>query len=222
MKKHLVDQKVKTLDELGLEFGTDKASNHHDYLRTYEKYLEPLRDKELVFLELGFGGHEDPKKGGESIRMWQEYAPDWYIHCVEIEPKENTPDGIYFFNGSQTDPAIIETIVACNGLIDICVDDASHQSSLTIKSFENIFPLMKSGGIYIVEDTHSSLHSFWYGENEANENPKKNGKKTITALNYFKDLTDAVNNSLMKEEYRSQYEIESITFLKDLIIITKL
>lgn len=209
-----------TLDQIGLKHGTDKASNHHDYLRVYEKTFGHLRNSHILLLELGFGGFEDPDAGGESVYMWMEYFKNGHIACIDLH-KKNVGGSLSFFQTSQDNKVAIELFIGKIGNPSIIIDDASHLSSKTIGSFEILFPLLTPGGFYCVEDTHSSYHSFFYSRNEAHENPRLNGNKTITALNYFKNLTDAVNNDLLEEKYRSAYDIESISFSKDLVIIKK-
>jgi len=41
-----------------------------------------------------------------------------------------------------------------HGPFDIIIDDASHISPLSIRSFEILFKLLKRGGIYVIEDLH--------------------------------------------------------------------
>lgn len=213
--------KILTLDQLGIKHGTDKNSEHHDYCRIYDSYFSGLRGEGINLLELGFGGHEDPEKGGESALMWAEYGSLWNIHSVDISPKVFDHPQVWLHTGSQNDPVFLRNIILSYGHPAIIIDDASHLSSLTIKSFEILFPMLQSGGFYCIEDTHSSIHAFFYGTDEANENPKKNGRKTITTMNYFKNLVDAVNDDLTKPQYRSGHDIEFIHFYKDLIIIKK-
>ena len=43
----------RTLNEIGLETGTDKASTIHDYLGVYERNLGHLRDREFLLVEIG-------------------------------------------------------------------------------------------------------------------------------------------------------------------------
>lgn len=209
-----------TLDELGLKYGTDKASNHHDYLRIYEKTFGHLRKMQSTFLEIGYGGFSDPDAGGESIKMWREYFPCARIACIDLYAK-NIPENTSFLKASQDDKHKIEGFIRGIGNPRIIIDDASHLSSLTIKSFEILFPLLQSGGYYCIEDIHSSYHDWFYGKDQANENPRLNGKATITAMNYFKGLSDSVNYDFLIEKYRLPYSIESITFHRDLIIIEK-
>ena len=39
-----------------------------------------------------------------------------------------------------------------NGQLDLVIDDASHLYTETKKSFEILFPLLKAGGLYVIED----------------------------------------------------------------------
>jgi 8-demethyl-8-(2-methoxy-alpha-L-rhamnosyl)tetracenomycin-C 3'-O-methyltransferase len=209
-----------TLDQLAIKHGTDKSSEGHDYCNVYERYFEPLRNEVICLLELGYGGDKDPLLGGESAKMWLEYFPNAEINVLDNEIKENVPEDIEFIHGSQDDADLLLSIFSV-GSFDLVIDDASHLSSLTIKSFEILFPLMKSGGYYCIEDTHSSYHSFYYGEKESNVNPELNGTESITTMNYFKRMCDEINKDSLIGHFRLGYDIEEINFSKDLIIIKK-
>ena len=47
-----------TLDEIGLRYGPDKSSAHHNYLYIYDRYFTHLREEKFAFLELGYGGYK--------------------------------------------------------------------------------------------------------------------------------------------------------------------
>lgn len=186
-------RKKPTLTEIGLTHGTDKAT-YHGYTEIYAKYLEPLRTKPIKLLELGVGGHEDPALGGASLRMWREYFPSATIVGLDLEPKDFTIDGVDIRQGSQADPETIANLAAEYGPFDLIVDDASHLSSLTIRSFELLYPHLKHGGLYICEDTHMAYHAHYYGPREARENPDgqlPNGNRT--AMQFIRRLCDEVN-----------------------------
>jgi predicted O-methyltransferase YrrM len=60
-----------------------------------------------------------------------------------------------FYQISQTDKASIIDIVKkefCDQALDMIIDDASHQYNLTKCTFEIAFPLLKPGGVYVIED----------------------------------------------------------------------
>lgn len=208
------------LDALGLFFHTDKSSEHHNYLHVYESYLLPYRDKNISLIECGVGGYQYPDRGGESLRMWHGYFPYGKIIGIDIYQKENIINGrTEFWQGSQTDKHLLSTIIEreSNAYGRVFIDDASHSNPLTIKTFEIVFPLLKSGDIYFVEDVHTS---YWekYGYN-GNPEPGKG----VTAMNYFTFLCHQLNYETLLPEYANEFAgmIEFIHFYKEMIVIKR-
>lgn len=134
----------KSLNEIGVECATDKSSITHCYLDNYEKYLEPLRDKEFVLLELGVAS-------GASIKMWRQYFKNAKVYGID-----NNPDcaGEGIFIGSVTDEFFMQGVLDQIGEVFILVEDSSHVGWDMIKIFEFVFPKLKQGGYFFLEDTH--------------------------------------------------------------------
>lgn len=123
-----------------MEYKTDKWM----YLPFYEEEFKRLSPKTL--LEIGVWE-------GESLKLWQNMFPHTKIWGVEINPqfqKENV------FIGNQSDGQFLKSVVEQIGVPDIIIDDGSHKVSDQQKSFKVLFPLMKSGGIYVIEDLCTS------------------------------------------------------------------
>lgn len=203
--------KSKTLNELASKHGCDKSNLHHGYCDIYEKYISQFKNEKIEFLELGYGGYDDPGKGGESAKMWREYFTNANITIVELYSKQNVPEGIKLVEGSQSEYSTYEGLPD----FDIILDDASHINSHTIASFKILWPKLTSGGLYIIEDLHSSYHYPYYPD--ANPNPDKGD----TAMNFLKRLTDDINSDNLIEKYRLGYGIEFIHFYKDTVVIKK-
>ena len=219
-----------TLDQIAREHGTDKSSLSHGYTKYYEQFLAPLRDAAVTVLELGWGGHEDPDQGGASGKMWRDYFSHRRSRIVVIDnEKKNLNEshaGVNFRLGSQDNPEFLTSVHDEFGDFDLIVDDASHLSSLTIRSFEILWPYLKSGGLYVVEDTHMAYHSFYYGENEANLNPDlPTSTGAPTMMQWFKRLADEVNyradDVLFPIDYWRGYEVEWVWFAFNLCIVKK-
>lgn len=214
------------LDALALKHGTDKASNSHNYTPLYERYLTTIRNSTPsgVLLELGWGGHEDPDLGGNSARMWRDWLPEWKTLSIDNEAKNITDKGLWFRQGSQADPEFIASVVTEFGEFDVVIDDASHVSSLSITSFGLLWPHLKPGGIYVVEDTHSSYHDWYYGKAEADENP--NTYKP-TMMQFLKSLADEANFhgdgdwDLFPEKYALGVDVEAVHFHFNIAFIEK-
>lgn len=211
------------LNELGLRFGTDKASNHHGYLDTYERLLEPLKLKEFNFFEIGWGGYTFPDRGGNSARMWAEYFPSANILCLEKYKKDPIPkdSGIVLFEGEEDDESVVSGIMTIYNPL-VVLNDGSHNSQKLIKNFEICFSLMPSGGIYIGEDLHTS---YWDSEEYQGDDSGDGCAKT--SMNFFKKLTDVLNWEHIgrKENYsgleKYENQIEYIHFYPKLVIIKK-
>lgn len=140
------------LHDLGRRHGTDKWDGSHtfqgeSYLDIYELYLAPMRNRPINILELGV-------RGGNSLRMWKSYFPRAHIIGVDFNPdcRGHAQDRIEVVIASQDDASQLEPLAQRVGGFDVVVDDASHINHLTRASFEILFPHLKPGGFYIMED----------------------------------------------------------------------
>lgn len=220
------------LDRLANKHGTDKGPKSHHYTKWYHQYFNSYRSRTFNLLELGWGGHEDPEQGGASARMWRDYFPNANVVVMDIEEKELTErdKGIHFVRGSQDDTELAKSLEEQFGPFDIIIDDASHLSSLTIKSFELYYPYLNPGGIYVVEDTHMAYHEHWYGKHEANMNPRKptsTGAPTI--MQFLETMADEVNCrdregnglDLFPKEYSKGFNLEWVHFYFNICFMRK-
>lgn len=214
-----------TLDTIGRKTGTDKSSMHHGYLHVYESYLSQYRNAPISLIELGYGGYQFEDRGGEGARMWYEYFTNAKIVCIDLHNKVNAiKDRVEFWQGSQTDEHLLRTILEreSRAPVRIVIDDASHASDLTIKTFEIIFPLLKSGDFYFVEDVHTS----YWDKNGYNGNPVPGeGETTMNYFAYYAaNLTHQLNAHAFDKKHHNEFadKIEFIHFYKELIVIKKL
>lgn len=74
------------LDKLALINKTDKGK-HHWYTRQYKKHFHDLRKRRMNILEIGVGGYDDPKAGGNSLRMWKHYFSNSKIYSIDVHDK---------------------------------------------------------------------------------------------------------------------------------------
>lgn len=143
---------MKTLDEIALQYGTDKSSAVHNYTRHYEKYFRAFRDQPINLLEIGV-------QTGASLRMWKEYFPNAQIYGLDYYDCEPfLEERISMFQGQQADVKVLEEVAKIP--FDVIIDDGSHKNVDVLISFEYLFPRMKVGGIYVIED----LNVCYWGE----------------------------------------------------------
>jgi Methyltransferase domain len=149
-------------DGIGNVFFESKRRPVHKwahYLDVYDRYLAKYRDQSMFFLEIGV-------MDGGSLDMWRTYfGTAATIVGVDINPecasRVEPPNFVRI--GSQDDPAFLQSIVSEFGSPDIILDDGSHIGRHQRKSFEILLPLLKEGGLYIIEDVHTSYWPDWEG-----------------------------------------------------------
>lgn len=142
------------LNNLGIKHNTDKASPWHNYLNLYEKYLAPFKTKPLTFLEIGV-------HTGNSMYMWAEYFTHSntklygldHMDKVEIKPAR-----FKLFLGRQEDRKALREVAEQIGMFDVIIDDGGHTMIQQQTSFGFLFPWVKSNGLYIIEDLHTSYN----------------------------------------------------------------
>jgi hypothetical protein len=206
-----------SLADLARKHGTDKEGSHF-YARQYEHHFAHLRGDAIRLLEIGIGGYEDPRSGGESLRMWKEFFPNGTIIGLDLHDKSaHREERIEIERGSQDDPVVLNRVIERHGPFDIVVDDGSHFCAHVIASFEMLFDHVKATGIYAVEDLQTS---YWlrYGGS-------RSGTGKGTSMGFLFDLANGLNY----EEFdvagyrptRFDRGIESVTFYHNLAFIQK-
>lgn len=158
------------LQKIGSINGTDKHDENHcfynkTYLDVYEDHFYPIRESVTCLLEIGV-------LYGNSLKTWRDYFPNADIWGIDINPKSNLNygDRINVVTGSQIDEFALNK-VAPQQQFDIIIDDGSHLVDHIIQSYELLWPRVKSGGYYIMEDLgctygdNTPLINIWPGQN---------------------------------------------------------
>jgi hypothetical protein len=163
----------------------------HLYGYTYHRLLKKYKYRPIKILEIGIGGY-GRRLGGESLNSWQAYFPFASIIGCDIQPKSKlaTPR-TKIYQLDQSNKADLERLRTMEGRFDIVIDDGSHLSAHQILTFENLFPSLKKGGIYIIEDVQTSFwsHSIWDGASI------NDPAFQTTCMGYFLDLAKYLSHS---------------------------
>lgn len=172
---------------LAMRFGTDKWGAHW-YARHYDRYFAPLRDQRVRILELGVGGYDSPTEGGASARMWKHYFRRGLVHGVDLFDKSAlTEPRITFLRGDQADAADLDRIGRATAPLDIVIDDGSHENADVLRSFAVLFPLLRPGGLYVIEDLQTSYWPGWGGNPDDPDDP-------LITTTFVKSLVDGLHH----------------------------
>lgn len=149
------------LCDLAKQYGTDKGArvnNGWDYTPIYHSHLENRRNSVKKVLEVGICGYRDIPNNvvGASLFMWKDY-----FHAAEIHGLDN--DGRFIFNDQQRiftaladayDSTQLGNALRDWGLpqFDVIIDDAVHDPLPQIDLALMLWPSLKPGGFYAIED----------------------------------------------------------------------
>ncbi len=118
------------------------------YLDVYHRVMAPWKNKDIRFLEIGiwkgfFGSHTE-------------------LTFLDIDPECKALEGprVSIEIGDQSDRAFLRQIAKNHGPFHVIVDDGGHKMHQQKTSFVELWAHLSDGGLYIVEDTHSS---YWPG-----------------------------------------------------------
>jgi len=189
-----------SLHELGLKYGTDKAT-FHNYLNIYDHRFKCLKEEKIEFLEIGIDN-------GFSLKMWADYFINGIIYGADILDKR-------FLDNERIKTFIIDQAneSELNSLplnLDIIIDDGGHTMNQQQITFKILFANnLKSKGYFVIEDLHTSLQPYFsaYGGNQFNN--------TLKLLN---DLKSGIYSS-DSQYYLSFSEWENLYYMIETIDI---
>jgi len=174
------------------ETNSVKSPRHGEF---YDKVLAGYEDEEFNLLEIGIFR-------GNSLVAWHESFPKANIYGIDravVEPNGKEFPDISFatvFIGDQSYPPFMEKVARDIGEIDVVIDDGGHYSDDQQVSFNALWPSIKKGGLYIIED-------LWTAE-----------KNAVNGFECTLDFLDKLD--IRKEFYEGFFE-----FKKDICVLFK-
>lgn len=196
---------METLDDIAVRHGTDKSSLKHDFAQVYEPFVAAWREKPIHMLEIGV-------LNGASLRTWHEYFPFARIWAIDVreEGRQHEQERVRIHIGHQKDPALLDTVLAESGPLDFVVDDGSHRGEDQQGSLLHLWPKLKPGGVYIMEDVHTSYREKW----------GMRYREPHTTMEFLKGVTDDINHRWHKQPMTLP-DVRSIHFYFETCVICK-
>ena len=193
-------QGIQLLDVVN-HYSTDKHSEHRYFDLIYNELFRPSRTTCKTFMEIGV-------HNGESIKLWRDYFINAEIIGVDKDlslfnnSQNNTSkERMTLLHMDQSNEQDLNLLKEKYANVDVILDDGSHKMRDQQITLGKLFKSLKSGGIYIIEDLHTSLEVF---------NPEKNiygwgdSAKTVT----LQMLKDYQTTKKFHSDYMSNEELE--------------
>lgn len=149
------------LCDLCVKYGTDKVI--WGYTPHYFDWLNEHRHKVKRVLEIGICGHRDIPNNviGASLWVWHDFFPNAQIYGIDNDARwmVNT-DRIHSYCADAYDATQLENALqhmsgggyAPDHDFDFIVDDAVHDPIPQLSLLDHLFPWVKPGGVYSMED----------------------------------------------------------------------
>ena len=172
------------------------------YFDLYEKHLYKFINQKPKVLEIGVA------RGG-SLDMWENYFVNGEIIGLDCNKWcENVTDKKLYI-GNQADRKFLRSVIKSEKHFDVIIDDGGHKSEQVVTSFQELYPALKEGGIYLIEDV---CCSYW---------PKYGGgfRKPGTIVEISKGLIDYVNE--FSERNIFTQSLTAIHFYHSMIVFEK-
>lgn len=176
----------------------------HGYTKIYESLFKPIKDQNLKILEIG------SFYGNASAALFF-YFKKSIIYSADINPDMYKYRGSRlknFYVDSSSRKSITKNLLSNNIDFNIVIEDASHMLKDQIISLFMLFPKIKKGGIFIIEEI---------------DFPEK--REDMRIGQNFPDLKTILKKIISKDDFNSDYitdnekkyllsNIESISFFK--------
>jgi len=226
-----------SLESLAGTSGSDKARvgngrGYHGYTRYYERIFKAIRKSSVRLLEIGV-------EKGRSMKMWQQYFSEAeHVYGIGYGNFQTTPSqecdsnaatrvnsktGCTIYKGDQSDVKFLNHFIKkTGGNFDVIIDNGSHVPSHQLVSFETLWPAVKPGGIYIVEDIETN----WWKPSAKVYGYSLQNQPNVVEI--WKGLVESVNreftngHSKLTDEKPDIYgNVVSVEFGQNIIIFHK-
>ena len=198
-------------------YNTDKHYEHNYFNLIYNELFKEKQLEIKTFIEVGID------KGG-SLELWRDYFKNAEIIGLDINLDiakkyigDDNLNRITLKNLNQSDENQLVEFSKKYENVDVILDDGSHKMFDQQITFAKLFKMLKSGGVYIIEDLHTSLEVvmpeksiFGWGD--------PNKTITLDMLKNYQKNNEIISDYMTKEEIEYLNEnIQSIDIYRSRI-----
>ena len=168
----------------------------HNYTEVYYDLFLHSRQEVLEFFEIGI-------ERGKGMRMWNEFFPNTNFYAIDIKDVSISLPRLKCFRSNQENRVDLQnTMDQIGKQFDIIIDDGGHHMSHQQVSLGFLFPFLKPGGLYFIEDLHTSNFEpgeECYGPMDIDED------RSNTTLNVIKNF---MSKKIFDSKYALPVELE--------------
>ena len=139
------------LEQLGRRYNTDKIQSSHGYLALYSMLFGRMTDNVANMTEVGL-------EHGGSAMMWMDFFPKAHLYGIDIDPSPALRKRLQRRIGEgrmtllKLDSTLPSARIFSPLSMDIVLDDGAHSAETQQATLVNLWPAVRPGGFYLVED----------------------------------------------------------------------
>lgn len=213
MRRNFVKKlKMKSTKELFYKLTLPSKKWQH-YFDIYDRHFSPFIGKTPNVLEIGVD------KGG-SLELWHNFFENSMLYAIDNNAETKNikfPFRVDIEIGDQDDEMFLKHYVSSRPDFDIIIDDGGHYMQQQLMSLIYLFPKLREGGIYVIEDVHTS-YSKGYGGGFRNPNTFVEHCKSLVELLNVEFITDVNPPDDLAKLF---FDLNSITFYNSVIVLEK-
>ena len=208
-----VAEQLPSLEELAFKHGTDKSHDDHKYVDLYSVLFDPIRSTVRNVTEVGVAT-------GQSLLMWEEFFFNADIYGIDIHANAKARSRfvdhgrIHHFEHANSQDALAvaklrtpgHRLPLAFGSMDVIVDDGDHRAAGNQRTLNALWPYLRPGGIYCIEDIPTGTNS---------DQMDYNGIKYGTDGSPRQGFAPLLNTSMWTQATKRIFHIESDTFFVD-------
>ncbi len=191
---------------------TDKGIFGHGFTEIYERFFYPLKYEPIKIFEIGI-------ESGASLQLWERYFPKAFIYGIDIVDKSHLDSKrIHTFVADQADRNQLKGFIRAYGnAYDIILDDGGHAMDQQQISLGFLFPYVKPGGFYIIEDVHTSLPAYYRDLGLDYHVQADEANTTLRMIQTFIETKKIESQYLRREEiqYLNRHIEDTVLFAKN-------
>ena len=186
-----------SLMELGEVFPTDKHYQHNYFGQVYQDVLSPIKNNVKTLVEVGISDIN-------SLTVFKRFFK--YAKVYGINTQENTVnDETDIIKCDQSKPEELnELIKNFSDGVDVILDDGTHKMYDQQITMAIMFNVLKSGGIFIMEDLHTSVECLM-------PNKLMFGWGDPTKTTTLQMLENYNNTGIIKSDYLTNEQCQYLT-----------
>ncbi|WP_339051225.1 class I SAM-dependent methyltransferase [Rickettsiella endosymbiont of Xylota segnis] len=193
---------------------SDKWVNYFDI---YDECFNRHIGNNANVLEIGV-------QNGGFLQILSKYLKNATLYGVDIDPRVlnlNLESNIHIYNFDITDKHTLKQQFK-NIEFNIIIDDGSHICSDIIQTFKLFFSKLKPGGVFLIEDLHTSYWQSHGGSYLGADSAIEFFKKFADLLNFYHIKEQHFQKNLSSDDRYIFQWLRSIYFYDSVVVIHKL